>query len=392
MSDPAAVYLPPSELRPWADNPRKNDQAVEAVADSIGRFGFGNPIVAWKPDDPLVIAGHTRLKASVQLGLEEVPVRFMPHLNLEQCKALAIADNKLNEIAEWDDPVLAAQLNELVEAEVDISGLGFSDKELRELAAGLEGDGDDFQPEEPPEDPVSKRGEVYELGPHRLMCGDSTSPEDWGTLMGSDRAALALTDPPYGVDLGYVDHDDTERAAMELADAWLPLAREHCDAVVFTPGVTGQWFYPRPDWVLCWFYGAGPGRGPWGFTVWQPLLAYGPDPSLASGNGCRPDAMQITVTFDDEERALSHPCPKPARVWSRLLEERLSFSADDLVVDPFTGSGTTLIACANVGRRFAGMEISPGYCDVIRTRWGEYAYKNGIDPGPDALLGVSRVG
>ncbi len=240
-------------------------------------------------------------------------------------------------------------------------------------------------PEEPPEDPVSERGKVYQLGPHRLMCGDSTSEEDVAALLGGETPAVVLSDPPYGIGLDYADHDDSEAALGDLASRWLPVWRKVSPAVVFTPGVTGQWFYPRPDWVLCWFYGAGPGRGPWGFTVWQPLLAYGSDPSLASGKGCRPDAFQLTVSFEEEERGLGHPCPKPVRVWEALIAERLTFEEGALIADPFLGSGTTLIAAARQGRRCYGMEISPAYCDVIRKRWGDYARANDLDPGPDAL-------
>ena len=387
-ANPAAAMVPLADLRPWVKNPRKNDHAVQAVADSIARFGFASPILARKADGR-VIAGHTRIKAAIRLGLAEVPVRYLD-LDDEQADALALADNRLGEIAEWDDAALAEILSGLGEAS---KGLGWSDDEIAALVQDAApepvGDPDDAPAVQP--DAVSKAGEVYALGPHRLVCGDSTTAEAWAAALGQDRPALVLTDPPYG--LGgvkesakndYATFDDSADNVRRMAGLWLPLAIERAPAVVFSPGITGMGWYPPPAWVLCWHYGGGQQYSPWGFNCWQPFLAYGKDPSLAGGHGCRPDAVSLNVPANAAE--LGHPCPKPVALWAWLIE-RLSFDRADIIADCFGGSGTTIIAAAMTGRIARVIEYDPRYCDVIRRRWTRWARENGQDPGPGALDG-----
>jgi DNA modification methylase len=188
--------------------------------------------------------------------------------------------------------------------------------------------------------------------------------------MRGEKADLCLTDPPYGVDLDYSKFKDTESALRGLSQKWFPLWRETSTTLVFTPGVTQQWFYPEPNWVMCWFYGGGQFRSPWGFNCWQPILAYGKDPSLAQGKGCRPDAVDMNQPANAAE--LKHPCPKPLKLWEWLLD-RTSMEKTDLICDPFLGSGTTLIAAEKTGRICYGMEIDPKYCDVIIKRYADYA-------------------
>jgi DNA modification methylase len=215
------------------------------------------------------------------------------------------------------------------------------------------------------------------------MCGDATSTEDMAQLLGGQRADLCLTDPPYGAGIEYADHDDSEQVLVELAKAWLPVARKNSAVVVFTPGITRQWLYPEPAWVMCWFYGGGQHLSPWGFNCWQPMLCYGKDPSLAAGRGARPDAVNMNIPASAGH--IDHPCPKPMALWEWLISERLCLRGNELVLDPFLGSGTTLIAAARNGRRCFGIEISPAYVDVIRARWTAYAKSAEIDPGPGAL-------
>jgi DNA modification methylase len=187
--------------------------------------------------------------------------------------------------------------------------------------------------------------------------------------MAGEQAAVCLTDPPYGIGLDYGEYDDTEENIILLAKDWVPLAVDCSSVLVFSCGVTRQWLYPPPDWVLCWFYGGGQLRSPWGFNCWQPFLAYGKDPSLASGRGARPDAVNMNTPANAKD--INHPCPKPMQLWVWLME-RLSFEYQDLFYDPFSGSGTTIIAAEMQGRICYGMELSPVYCDVIVQRWQEF--------------------
>ena len=193
-----------SEIHPYEKNPRFNDGAVEAVANSIKEFGFQQPIVVDK--DLVVVVGHTRLKAAEQLGLTEVPVVIAENLTPEQVQAYRIADNKTGEIAEWNYDLLPIELRDLQEKDFDLSLLGFDTDELDRLLNGsseenvvAEGETDADAVPDVPEEPVSQPGVIYQLGKHRLMCGDSTRAEDIARLMNGGKADLVFTDPPYGV-------------------------------------------------------------------------------------------------------------------------------------------------------------------------------------------------
>ena len=386
-------WVSPDDLVPWERNPRVNDAAVEQVARSIERFGFASPILA-RAEDSRIIAGHTRLKAAKALKMDRVPVRFL-HLSEEDASLLALADNRLGELADWDEAALAGILKELREEDAGIDGLGWDDSEIQDLIDSLEGptegltDPDEIP--EPPEEPITKTGDLWQLGDHRLLCGDSTKTEDVDRLMGGERASLCLTDPPYGLggrkDSGKNDYDqhvDSQENLKILIDGWLPIAREMCRAVVFSPGVTNLWLYPEADWVMSWFYGGGPLRSPWGFNCWQPFLCYGKDPSLASGNGGRPDGVNMNTPANAKD--INHPCPKPVALWEWFIQ-RLSFEKAELIFDPFAGSGTTVIVAEMTSKKCFGIELSPIYCDVIIKRWENYTGKEAVlmsDGGADA--------
>ena len=180
-----------SELIPYINNPRNNDNAVDAVASSIKNFGFKVPIVVDSNNE--IINGHTRLKAAQKLGLETVPVIIADDLTPEQVKAFRLADNKVGEIATWNDEMLAIELGELSEIDFDMTEFGFEIEEEKEV---IEDEGFDTTP---PEEPTSKLGDIYQLGRHRLMVGDSTDSDQVKALMGEQQADLLLTDPPYNV-------------------------------------------------------------------------------------------------------------------------------------------------------------------------------------------------
>lgn len=191
------------KVKPYANNPRKNDDAVEATANSIKEFGWQQPIVVDK--DGVIIVGHTRLKAAQKLGMDNVPVVVANQLTGEQVKAYRLADNKSGELAEWDFGLLDDELTGI--DDLDMSEFGFTDAEL-EASLGdddAEAQDDEFD-EEPPEKPTSKLGDVYQLGRHRLMCGDSTDVEAVKKLMAGQLADLLITDPPYNVDYSSKDY------------------------------------------------------------------------------------------------------------------------------------------------------------------------------------------
>lgn len=362
--------VPLADLIPYARNPRKNDPAVQRVAASLKEYGLvKNSIVV--DEEMVLITGHTTMKAMQALKWATAPeVTQVFGLTEAQKKAYRIADNKLGELAAWDDELLALELDDLKVLDFDLDLTGFDDKELGKiLDAGKEASEDDYEPPVEIETSI-QRGDLFRLGRHRLLCGDSTSAEDVARLMDGEKADLCMTDPPYGADIQYATHDDTQDALVGLITGFFPLAEKYSDVIALTPGIANIWHYKKADWVLCWFYVAGTGSTPWGFSAWQPVLVWGKDPKLATGEGRHPDGFQYMMSRDDahENKCLGHACPKPLSVWRRFIE-RLSNKNTELIYDPFAGSGTTLIACEQLGRTCYGMEISPQYCQVIIDRW-----------------------
>ena len=193
-------WMPIASIKPYDKNPRRNDDAVDAVANSITEFGFKNPIIVGS--DLTIIAGHTRWKAARKLGLKEVPVIIASDLTPEQVKAFRIIDNKTAELADWDLDLLKGEMDDL---DIDWSEFGFDDVDLGIEDVAIEELLDTIVEDdapEPPEEPRTKRGDVYRLGSHYLMCGDSTSKEDVDRLMGGTKAEMLFTDPPWNVDYG----------------------------------------------------------------------------------------------------------------------------------------------------------------------------------------------
>ena len=188
-------------IKAYENNPRINDGAVDAVAASLEQFGFRQPIVV--DEAGVIICGHTRYKAAVKLGLEKVPVHVAKDLSPEQVKAYRLADNKTSEMAEWDFEILPIEIADLQNVGFDLAGFGFSDKELTQLldsAGGVQqGLTDPDAVPAPPDEAVSKPGEIYQLGNHLLMCGDSANPADLDKLLAGKPIHLVNTDPPYNV-------------------------------------------------------------------------------------------------------------------------------------------------------------------------------------------------
>lgn len=356
----------PDSLTPYARNPRKNDEAVSAVGRSIAEFGFRSPIEV--DGDGEIVAGHTRLKAAIERGDEFVPVITWPDMRGDKSKAYRIAANKTGEIAEWDEGLLRDLLIELQDSEhsFNLAPLGFDEDELKALLAGSNGSSEIVEDEvpEPPEEPTTKVGDMWVFGEHRLLCGDATDSRTHEHLLAGEAPDVVLTDFPYGVGVDYESFTDDEKSVTALVDSIMPLLLRW-PVVVMTTGIPLMWLYPRPSWMMAWVHPAGMGSGPWGFTQLNPILCYGKCPYLAKGLGRRPDALVLVA---DREGVEGHPTPKPMKVWSWLVE-RITPDPKALIFDPFLGSGTTLIAAEQLGRRCFGMEIEPRYRDVAIQRW-----------------------
>jgi DNA modification methylase len=360
-------------LREWPGNPKDHD--IGAIMESMQQNGIYKGLFAMDDENRRILAGHGTKEALIHLGVTEIDVVWVGGLTMKAARRIVVADNRIPQLGGWNEPALYDMMR-LSMSEDGVAGTGYDDDDIERMRKLL--DADKTAPQEPevdltpPEKPKSKRGKVYELGRHRVMCGDCTDPADWKKLLGKVRADLCLTDLPYGTGVDYKGSgfEDTPENVAKLAKKWLPIARENADVVVFSPGVTRQWLYPAPDWVLCWFYGGGQLRSPWGFNCWQPFLAYGGDPSLASGNGCRPDAIDMNTPANAAD--LDHPCPKPMPLWTWLIE-RLTFKQGSTIVDPFGGAGTTIIAAEQTERTAYVMELSPAFVDVTIRRWEAYA-------------------
>lgn len=174
---------------------------------------------------------------------------------------------------------------------------------------------------------------------------------------------LILTDPPYGVNLAYDEFDDTVSNVKSLVQQVVPICIEKSKRTVLTCGTRQIAFYPEPSWILCWLNKAGAGKNPWGFTCWQPVLCYGKDPFLENKKGSRPDIIEHSEASEKN----GHPCPKPIRFWKKLML-RASVLQTDIILDPFMGSGTTLLAAKELGRHAIGIEISEKYCEIAVNR------------------------
>lgn len=375
--------VPVGELVPWEANPRINDRAAKQLNEAVGEVGWGAPLLVQR-SSMKIIAGHTRLKAAQKRRLDRLPAVLLD-VDDRRAKALALADNRLSEIAEWDWGGLAQQLSDfdLPTAEA----LGFDGKYLEDLADKVADFGPLDEPElvedeapEPPKDPVTQPGDVWTLGDHVLVCGDCV--QDLSLAAQGRVADLLLTDPPYGID--YVGktkdakpvHNDGRHQVQEVGiaglDAAIALLRPGGSAYITLP--SGDAIAPFVEWGvrtgvfrhgLVWVKDAFVlGRADYHYR--HEFIMYGWKPGAAHLE--LEDRTQDSVwEIPRPKRSEEHPTMRPVELFARAI--RNSSDRGALVVDPFLGSGTTLIAAEQLGRRAFGTEISPAYCDVIVERW-----------------------
>ena len=374
---------PIGRLLPFANNARTHSEAqVAQIAASIAEFGFNAPCLV--DADGVLVAGHGRLMAAKLLGLSEVPVVVLGHLTEAQARAYRIADNRIALNAGWDTELLGAELEALRAGAVDLSLLGFSEVELARLLGLGAADGEDDAPE-PPADPVTRPSDLWLLGEHRLLCGDATNAEDVDRAL-DGHAAMCFTDPPYNVNYANSAKDKVRGKNRPILndDMGADFGALLHAASVNILGVTKGGIYicmssSELHTLQRAFQDAG---GHWStFVIWakntftmgradyqrqyEPILYGWKEGTDRYWCGARD---QGDVWFVDKPaRNDLHPTMKPVALVERAI--RNSSQPGEVVLDPFGGSGTTLIACEKLSRRGCLIELSPAYCDVIVQRW-----------------------
>lgn len=383
-SVPAIKTVPIETLIPYARNARTHSDAqVAQIAASIKEFGWTNPVLV--DGENGIIAGHGRVLAARKLGMDTVPVIELSHLTDTQKRAYILADNQLALNAGWDTELLQIELTELDGLDFDLSLIGFDADFLDGLLEVLpEGIVDPDECPEPPADPVTKPGDIWLLGKHRIMCGDSTSIDAVQELMDGQLADLLLTDPPYNV-----SYEGKTKAALKIQNdsmsddgfrQFLTDAFVSADSAMKPGAVFYVWHADLEGYN---FRGACKDAG---WTVRQCLIwsknalvmgrqdyQWKHEPCLygwkdGAGHLWAADRKQTTVLeFDRPQRNGEHPTMKPVALFEYQIFNNTK--GQDIVLDLFGGSGTTLIACEKSGRVARLMELDPKYCDVIVTRW-----------------------
>jgi DNA modification methylase len=401
-------------LRPYARNPRRNDQAVEQMVASIREFGFKIPLLV--RSDGEVVDGHLRLKAALALQLEELPVILCDEWTPAQVKAFRLMVNRSAAWADWDQELLAFELQELNAVQFDLSLTGFELKEIDDLLVAPDADDQANAAPPLPEIPVTRFGDLWVCGPHRVLCGDATSQEAVRRLLGASQPILMVSDPPYGIELdsewrdraglngcgqaqaSYMKqrtegHTNTSissdtradwSAAFELVpslqaayvwhasvftrevlDGLLRIGFLYPQQIIWNKGRivltrTHYWYQHEPCWYVRkknapWFGKAGENS-----TIWD-----SPSPKFIMGGS--------------GEEKFDHPTQKPISLMERPIRNHTK--RGELVYDPFLGSGTTLAAAEQTGRVCHGLELDPKYVDVVVKRWQALTGKQALLDG-----------
>jgi site-specific DNA-methyltransferase (adenine-specific) len=386
---------PIEKLIPYINNSRKHsDEQVAQIAASIKEFGWTNPILV--DGDNGLIAGHGRLLAARKLGMDKIPVIELAHLSENQKKALIIADNKLALNSDWDNNLLMIELSELNNDDYDLSVLGFDQDELNALLNPIEpttGLTDEDDVPDVPDEPKTKPGDIYILGNHRLMCGDSCSVTDMDNLVNDRQVDMWLTDPPYNV--AYVgktknaltiqnDSMSNDGFRQFLRDAYVT-----ADTVMKAGAVFYIWHADSEGYN---FRGAAHDAG-WKVRqclIWKKSTMvmgrqdyhWKHEPCLygwkeGAGHLWATDRKQTTILeFDKPSRNGEHPTMKPVALFEYQMLNNTK--GGDIILDSFGGSGTTLLAAEKNGRIAYVMELDPKYCDVIVKRWEDFTGKKAV--------------
>jgi len=360
-----------SNIIPYDKNPRDNKGAVKKVVMSLKEYGWQQPIVVDKAG--VIIVGHTRLKAAKKMKLKTCPVMVANDLNEAQVKAYRIADNKTGEFASWDDDLLLDEIKNLIDLDFDIELTGFElgDFDLEEPGGGL------TDPDEVPEAPegVTVLGDLWILGDHRLLCGDSTDIKQVERLMDGQKADMVFTDPPYGY--SYQSNHQSNHSMLKNDDKildFMPVLYESmeqnsCVYVCGSHQTIEKWkpifsetftyknliVWKKNNWSMGDLKGAYAGQ--------HELILFGHKGKIELLGKRDTDVWSF-----DREPPKDHPTQKPVDLIQYAIEKVLC----NRVLDLFLGSGSTLIACQKTNRKCYGMELDPHYCDVIVKRWEQY--------------------
>ncbi len=397
---------------PYARNPRRNDAAISKVAASLQEFGWQQPIVV--DADMVVVAGHTRLEAARSLGMTEVPVHVAAGLTPEQVKAYRIADNRVGQEAEWDEELLRLELGELESLEFPLDLTGFDADELGVFMADPieEGKTDPDEVPELPDDPVTKPGDVWLMGTHRLMCGDSTSIDAVDALMDGVKANICFTSPPYnagsmningqsGTGVKYDKFDDNQSSPefMDFLRANLGCMSAVCDEVFYNIGLVQN--NKRVIFDLVSEFG----------DTFKDVIYWKKNSAAPHiQNGVINNLVEFILCFGDGKRKFVSPQFSQGTYWNVIecanasgnkysdvhkatfpvyLPQNIitNFTARNaVVVDCFSGTGTTIIAGEMTGRSVYAMDMSPAYVDLAVNRWEAFTgNKATLDNSPEAM-------
>ena len=381
-------FVDVSELIPYANNSRTHsDEQVLQIAASIKEFGFLNPIIVDGSNG--IIAGHGRVMAAKKLGIKELPCIDASHLTDAQKKAYIIADNKLALNAGWDDEILRVEFDALRELDFDLTLTGFSLEELEAL------DVEELEPEyeedadgeiiEPPPEPKTKEGDVWILGKHRLMCGDSTSIDAVEKLLNGNKIDLVFTDPPYGVEYQSNMRTKSEKFAMLKNDD------EFLDIAPVIDSLTDGWVFVWTSWKVQhkWIDMFNSFGYPTNIVIWykpgggigdlKKTFASDYEVALVWHRGaelCGKRIGSVWKVAKDGASTYVHPTQKPVELSMEAIDKTTKNGA--AVLDLFGGSGSTLIGCEKTNRKAYLMELDPKYCDVIINRWQTLTGKDAI--------------
>jgi DNA modification methylase len=381
-----------NSIKPYENNPRKlSEKAIEKVAMSLKEYGFRQPIVVDK--DRVIVAGHTRFRASKKLGLKQVPVSIIDNLTEEQINAYRIADNRTAEESEWDNELLKMEIKELEAKDFKLDLLGFNEDQLNDiLFEEKQGLTDEDEVPETPEEPISKLGDIWKLGNHRVMCGDSTLIDNFDKLC-TEQADMIFTDPPYGMSYmgGRAKSDDKVKLHGEIIndnlrdDALISLvkdslstslikAKQGCSAYICFTWRTYTEFYKAitdagykiKNCVVWDKKSIGLSHGH--YRPQHEFIFYCGEQWY--GDKAQSDIWQMSRGATSK---YVHPTQKPVELICKAVEN--SSKNEDVIIDCFGGSGSTIIACEKLNRKARIMELDPKYCDVIVKRWENFTGK-----------------
>lgn len=374
-----------SELHPYENNARTHSESqLEAICNSIKEFGFINPVII--DENNMILVGHGRIEASKRLGMTQAPFRRVTNLTDDQKKAYILADNRLSDLGGWDEEMLAQELESI---SLDMSAFGFEDFQIDIDEPEPEIAEDDFDVDGALEmESRVERGQVWKLGDHRLMCGDSTSADDVSKLMNGKKADMVFTDPPYNI------ASDSKNFASDVSKAMNDLSKSEWDMdfdIKKALKTIETAIAENVSVYICTSHFLAPDIWAW-MKQWSNHYSYciwskpNPMPSLAKRHWtwntelvCYATRGKHTFNFPKEGHALStwtinkkngetgHPTEKPVAVPSMAISH--SSKENDTVLDLFGGSGSTLIACEQLNRKCFMMELDEHYCEVIIQRW-----------------------